>query len=297
MSKVAVVTGSNKGIGLEIVKGLLAKLPSPSTVVLCSRDMVRGEAAVKEVSETASSHGNTVVLMQLDITDGSSISNFASRVKNAYEDGLDILVCVRCLWPACWTVFVGERYYATCVSWSSKVNRRSLGHGLVWWHEHALELHVYFYMLVLTLTVHDLKVNNAGFAFKSAAPESTLVQATETLKINFYGTRDLCQGTQLVTDKRAILTCPFDHMYAAILYCNFPDVYQAIVDAHWSESDTLQRSSRVERIVADALTLRFQFCMWLAVWHHKFWMLWQRQSCFQWWRRMDVLLMLEVGRA
>lgn len=38
----------------------------------------------------------------------------------------------------------------------------------------------------------DVLINNAGFAFKNAATESTGVQAEVTLGVNYYGTRSVC---------------------------------------------------------------------------------------------------------
>ena len=49
MSKVAVVTGSNKGIGLAIVKGLVAKFEGD--VYLTSRSEERGLAAVEQLKK------------------------------------------------------------------------------------------------------------------------------------------------------------------------------------------------------------------------------------------------------
>lgn len=49
MSKVAIVTGSNKGIGLAIVKGLLNQFNGD--VFLTSRDVNRGKAAIAQLEE------------------------------------------------------------------------------------------------------------------------------------------------------------------------------------------------------------------------------------------------------
>lgn len=40
----------------------------------------------------------------------------------------------------------------------------------------------------------DILINNAGFAFKSAATEPVDVQAKETLAINYYGTLNVCEA-------------------------------------------------------------------------------------------------------
>ena len=45
--RVAVVTGANKGIGLEIARGLLRELSDTTDVVLTARDVQRGEAAAQ----------------------------------------------------------------------------------------------------------------------------------------------------------------------------------------------------------------------------------------------------------
>ena len=78
---VALVTGANQGIGLQIAKELVKHY---FTVLVGSRDFERGEAAAKEVGEDA-------VAIQLDVTAQASITAAAERI--AMEFGrLDVLV-------------------------------------------------------------------------------------------------------------------------------------------------------------------------------------------------------------
>ena len=78
---VAVVTGANKGIGLQIAKDLVAH---GLTVLLGSRNLQQGERAA------ASIEGDARVL-QLDVTDQASIDAAAERIR--HELGrLDVLV-------------------------------------------------------------------------------------------------------------------------------------------------------------------------------------------------------------
>ncbi|XP_026738050.1 carbonyl reductase [NADPH] 1-like [Trichoplusia ni] len=85
MVKVAVVTGSNKGIGLSIVKGLLKRFDG--VVFLTARDDGRGKAAVAKLNEL----GLHPEYHQLDVTDRNSIARFADYIKEKYG-GIDILV-------------------------------------------------------------------------------------------------------------------------------------------------------------------------------------------------------------
>ncbi|KAM7301975.1 carbonyl reductase [NADPH] 1 [Ixodes scapularis] len=84
-SRVAVVTGGNKGIGFCIVKFLCQKFDGD--VYLTARDEKRGNAAVAEL--------NKMLLHpkfhQLDIDDLESIRKFRDHLKQNYE-GLDVLV-------------------------------------------------------------------------------------------------------------------------------------------------------------------------------------------------------------
>ncbi|XP_031340494.1 carbonyl reductase [NADPH] 3-like [Photinus pyralis] len=84
-SKIAVVTGSNKGIGFGIVKGLCEKFDG--RVYLTSRHEGRGQTAVNELKSldlNPSFH-------QLDIDNEESVKTFRNHIK-AHEGGIDVLV-------------------------------------------------------------------------------------------------------------------------------------------------------------------------------------------------------------
>lgn len=78
---VALVTGANKGIGLQIAKDLAAR---GLTVVVGSRDLERGETAAEGIEGDA--HAS-----QLDVTDQASITAAAERIRNKFGR-LDVLV-------------------------------------------------------------------------------------------------------------------------------------------------------------------------------------------------------------
>ena len=78
---VALVTGANQGIGLQIAKDLVAH---GFTVLVGSRDFERGEAAAKEVGPDARA-------LQLDVTNRASITAAAEWVRNEFGR-LDVLV-------------------------------------------------------------------------------------------------------------------------------------------------------------------------------------------------------------
>jgi NAD(P)-dependent dehydrogenase (short-subunit alcohol dehydrogenase family) len=78
---VALVTGANQGIGLQIAKDLSTK---GYTVVIGSRDHAKGVAAAREV-------GSGAIAVQLDVTDQASIAAAAARITNELGR-LDVLV-------------------------------------------------------------------------------------------------------------------------------------------------------------------------------------------------------------
>src|ERR687894_784096 len=83
--QVALVTGSNRGIGFEIAKQLaLRKIQ----VVLTSRNPTNGEAALRKVTRNGV---KKVVFMQLDISNQVSVDNLSNEVEKTFGR-LDILV-------------------------------------------------------------------------------------------------------------------------------------------------------------------------------------------------------------
>ncbi|XP_076937332.1 salutaridine reductase-like [Bidens hawaiensis] len=85
MSTIAVVTGGNKGVGLEICRQLA---DNKVNVVLTARDQNRGLDAVAKLH---SSGLPDVIFHQLDVTDPSSIASLASFIDSLFGK-LDILV-------------------------------------------------------------------------------------------------------------------------------------------------------------------------------------------------------------
>ncbi|KAL6903754.1 hypothetical protein ACP4OV_004567 [Aristida adscensionis] len=84
-TRVAVVTGGNKGIGLEVCRQLAV---NGVTVVLTARDSARGAAAVERLRVLGLTNA---IFHQLDITDATSIARLADFLKTRYRK-LDILV-------------------------------------------------------------------------------------------------------------------------------------------------------------------------------------------------------------
>ncbi len=78
---VALVTGANKGIGLQIAKDLAAH---GFTALVGSRDLDRGEAAARSIG--ADAHA-----LQLEVTDQTSIAAAAARIRSELGR-LDVLV-------------------------------------------------------------------------------------------------------------------------------------------------------------------------------------------------------------
>ena len=107
-SRIAAVTGANKGIGLAIVRHLALRYPSsafnngPLLIYLCARDKGRGEDAVralendaqlKNAKALAKDGGLTTVRYQgLDISRTKSILDFAEFLEREHPGGVDAMV-------------------------------------------------------------------------------------------------------------------------------------------------------------------------------------------------------------
>jgi carbonyl reductase 1 len=107
-TRIAAITGANKGIGLAIVRNLALQYPSsafnngPLLIYLTARDKTRGEEAVKTLqnddqlkkARALNQDGGlaTIKYHGLDISKEKSILDFASFLKKGHPDGIDILV-------------------------------------------------------------------------------------------------------------------------------------------------------------------------------------------------------------
>lgn len=83
-TKIALVTGANRGIGFAIAQELGAR---GVMVLLGSRNEARG----KQAAESLAAQGLSVAPLEIDVTDATSIANAAAEVECRY-DRLDILV-------------------------------------------------------------------------------------------------------------------------------------------------------------------------------------------------------------
>jgi NAD(P)-dependent dehydrogenase (short-subunit alcohol dehydrogenase family) len=79
--RIALVTGANQGVGLQVAKELVA---NGLTVLVGSRDPERGEIAAAEI-------GPGAIALQLDVTDQASIDAAAARIREEFGR-LDLLV-------------------------------------------------------------------------------------------------------------------------------------------------------------------------------------------------------------
>jgi NAD(P)-dependent dehydrogenase (short-subunit alcohol dehydrogenase family) len=79
--RVALITGANQGVGLQVAKELVAK---GLTVLVGSRNFARGEAAAEEI-------GPGAIALQLDVTDQASINAAAEHIRTEFGR-LDLLV-------------------------------------------------------------------------------------------------------------------------------------------------------------------------------------------------------------
>ena len=84
MNRVALVTGANRGIGLEIARQLA---DAGNRVVLGARNIEQGEAAAEKLR----SNGESVYPVELDVTDEADVERIVEKVSSDFGR-LDILV-------------------------------------------------------------------------------------------------------------------------------------------------------------------------------------------------------------
>ncbi|MEV6108163.1 SDR family NAD(P)-dependent oxidoreductase [Streptomyces sp. NPDC051940] len=87
MSKVALVTGGNQGLGLALVRRLCLRLGEGGVVHLGARDRERGEAAV----ELLRAEGLRPRLRLIDVTDPAGVREAADAIR-AEHGGIDIVL-------------------------------------------------------------------------------------------------------------------------------------------------------------------------------------------------------------
>jgi carbonyl reductase 1 len=107
-SRVAAVTGANKGIGLAIVRQLALTYPKsplrsgPLLIYLLARSPERGAEAVqtlgqdgqlKKAKVLAEDGGETTIKYRaFDVSDSSSIREFRSFLQKQHPDGVDFVI-------------------------------------------------------------------------------------------------------------------------------------------------------------------------------------------------------------
>lgn len=107
-SRVATVTGANKGIGLAIVRQLALQYPKssynngPLLIYLTARNEDRGKAALeslktdKQLQSAKALHSQggltDVKYLPLDISSKQSVEDFATHLKTNHPDGIDFLI-------------------------------------------------------------------------------------------------------------------------------------------------------------------------------------------------------------
>ncbi len=87
MNKVALVSGSNQGLGFALVEALCKNLGPSASVYLTARNRARGEDAIRELRN----RGVSPILHLLDVTDDGSVAALAETIRTRHE-GVDIVI-------------------------------------------------------------------------------------------------------------------------------------------------------------------------------------------------------------
>ena len=78
--KVFLVTGANSGLGYETSKFLLER---GSTVIMCCRDLLKGEKAKQELLKV--NFSGKIELVELDLSDLNNVKKFSETIKNNHS--------------------------------------------------------------------------------------------------------------------------------------------------------------------------------------------------------------------
>ena len=84
--RVFLITGANSGLGYETSKFLLER---GATVIMCCRDLVKGEKAKEELLKYNIS--GKIELVELDLSDLKNVKKFSESIKNKFNC-LDVLI-------------------------------------------------------------------------------------------------------------------------------------------------------------------------------------------------------------
>ena len=84
--KIFLITGANSGLGYETSKFLLER---GATVIMCCRDLIKGEKAKQELSKFK--FPGKIELVELDLSDLKNVKRFSESIKDKFNH-LDVLI-------------------------------------------------------------------------------------------------------------------------------------------------------------------------------------------------------------
>jgi carbonyl reductase 1 len=87
MNKVALVSGSNQGLGFALVEALCKSLGPNASVYLTARNGARGKDAIRQLRD----RGLSPIFHLLDVTDDTSVATFAETILTRHG-GVDIVI-------------------------------------------------------------------------------------------------------------------------------------------------------------------------------------------------------------